>query len=609
VGTSFVQDHVRTEPRDDAPRVESRAWSVVQAINLALLATPLAALALLGYRQRWVSEDAYISLRVAQQIIAGHGPVYNPGERVEAHTNPLWVAILALFGALGADMPRLSVWLGLLLSTAGLLAAMVAAALLARRLAAGDGPRTPVVLLPAGALIFAAVPVVWDFATSGLETGLTFAWLGGAFLLLVRCGVADPPTGRWWLGTAFTIGLGPLVRPDLAIFSAGFLAALLYLRVPRRDPREIARSALLLGAAAGTVPFAYQIFRMGYYAALTPNTALAKEAGSARWDQGWIYFTDLIQTYALWLPLAILLVWCAAHVRSALGRRDLTAAVLLATPVATASLHALYVVRVGGDFMHGRLLLPALFAALMPFAVVRFQAFFPTRLSVALLGLASVVLGFWFMSTATDVHTPVLSDDGYLDIVDERAFYVRSTDHPNPVTVEDYGWDSFPALEYAGSIRDRADAQPRIFALEDSEFPVAEWVHPGVRLVTPFRHIGVFGYAVGSDIFVVDQLGLADPIGSRIHIEERRRPGHEKFLPIIWAIARFSEAEAGDIVFPGLEDARSAMQCGDLERLLAAVSDPLTAGRFLENMRLSWSFHSLRVPQNPADARRELCAS
>ncbi len=34
-------------------------------------------------------------------------------------------------------------------------------------------------------------------------------------------------------------------------------------------------------------------------------------------------------------------------------------------------LHAAYVVRVGGDFMHGRLLLPGLFLLLCAVAVVR----------------------------------------------------------------------------------------------------------------------------------------------------------------------------------------------------------------------------------------------
>ena len=39
-----------------------------------------------GYQRRWVTEDAFISLRVVQQVLAGNGPVFNAGERVEAYT-------------------------------------------------------------------------------------------------------------------------------------------------------------------------------------------------------------------------------------------------------------------------------------------------------------------------------------------------------------------------------------------------------------------------------------------------------------------------------------------------------------------------------------------
>ena len=38
-------------------------------------------------------DDAYISLRYAENWANGYGPVFNPGERVEGYTNFLLVAI------------------------------------------------------------------------------------------------------------------------------------------------------------------------------------------------------------------------------------------------------------------------------------------------------------------------------------------------------------------------------------------------------------------------------------------------------------------------------------------------------------------------------------
>jgi hypothetical protein len=52
--------------------------------------------------RRWFSlfDDAMISMRYARNLAAGHGLVWNPGERVEGITNPLWtlwLAVLHLF--------------------------------------------------------------------------------------------------------------------------------------------------------------------------------------------------------------------------------------------------------------------------------------------------------------------------------------------------------------------------------------------------------------------------------------------------------------------------------------------------------------------------------
>ena len=43
---------------------------------------------------------------------------------------------------------------------------------------------------------------------------------------------------------------------------------------------------LLLAGGAVVLPVAYQVFRMGYFASVVPNTALAKDAGEVRPGQG-----------------------------------------------------------------------------------------------------------------------------------------------------------------------------------------------------------------------------------------------------------------------------------------------------------------------------------
>ena len=40
-------------------------------------------------------EDAYITFRFSGNLADGYGPVFNPGERVEGYSNPLWMFSLA----------------------------------------------------------------------------------------------------------------------------------------------------------------------------------------------------------------------------------------------------------------------------------------------------------------------------------------------------------------------------------------------------------------------------------------------------------------------------------------------------------------------------------
>ena len=45
---------------------------------------------LLFFKTAWVCDDAYINFRSIDQLYAGNGPVWNPHERVQVYTSPLW---------------------------------------------------------------------------------------------------------------------------------------------------------------------------------------------------------------------------------------------------------------------------------------------------------------------------------------------------------------------------------------------------------------------------------------------------------------------------------------------------------------------------------------
>lgn len=585
-----------------------RQMPAASVINVVLMALPVLFLLIAGYRQRWVAEDAFISLRVVENILAGHGPVFNIGERIEVYTHPLWVGILTAWGALGLPLEHGAVFLGILLSGVGLVAAQLGALRLSRHLRGDITNNTREIVVPIGAIVFAAVPVIWDYVTSGLETSLSFAWLGVSFWLLARR-VVLPDVRQGKVRPAFVealvFGVGPLVRPDLGLFALGFLTALMAVELLGRERRGALVHGVLLLAGFGLIPGLYQVFRMGYFASVVPNTALAKEAGMSDWYQGWLYFNDLVWTYHLWIPLTLLGLWWLVSMSSAIQQRSRVAFVL-AVPVVAATLHALYVIRLGGDFMHGRFLLPTLFGVLLPLSAVPIQIPEFARLRSMTAGLVIVPVLTWAVVCATLLGLPSDVMTSRFGITDERKFYVEESGVANPVTIEDYRNLSSGWTQHGFDLRVLAEERPRTLIMMEGTFPLADDVHPEAGLVVVVGNIGVRGVAAGSEVFMADLQGLGDPLSSRLLIEERTRPGHEKQLPAVYFQARFGQLDA---IPPSIQlDAAVAMlRCPDIELLLGAVEDPLTLGQFASNIRHSWSLTQIRIDEDPVVALEDLC--
>lgn len=143
--------------------------------RVAVWLGPALVVAYAGFQRRWMSDDAYIYVRTVRQVLAGNGPVFNAGERVESSTGTLWQWLLVAAGTVGVDPVSAAVLGGLLLTAAG----FALAGLGALRTYGGRAA------VPLGSLVLLGLPPVWDFATSGLETGLATCWIAGAWLMLI----------------------------------------------------------------------------------------------------------------------------------------------------------------------------------------------------------------------------------------------------------------------------------------------------------------------------------------------------------------------------------------------------------------------------------------
>lgn len=582
------------------PRRAPLAWALHQ---LPIALPPLVWL-VLGWQRRWITDDGLIAARTVRQILAGNGPVFNAGERVEANTSTLWTWLLALIsGVTRLDVYPVMVWTGLILAPLGLLFALLGARELHRR----HAPGAP--FLPVGAAVILALPPFWDFVTSGLEDSLVFCWLGLCWWLLA--GLEPGPGSRRraaWL--AFVAGLGWLVRPDMAIGTVVFLAALWYLVRPK--PRH---SALLL-LAAGALPVAYQVFRMGYYGLLTPNTAVAKDASQPHVRQGLTYLMNFVSPYRLWMPALLLLALGVLVLRGRFERADL---VRTAAPLLAGLLMAGYVVAIGGDFMHARMLLPAAFTLLLPVMGLpvpspRAARVAAGRRSIAV-GAGFVLMAVWALMCGIDFRVSQLPwaipANG---IVDERTFWVDATHQPNPVTPDGY------VLALMGSVQDRgstewmitedlASGKPMLLYPVDSTHTASVPLDkPGAPIAVTALVLGTAGAAVPLDALVIDQHGLSYALGAHLTGIPGGRVGHDKTADPVWIIAEYSDATH----VPGIPDdelaaARRALGCGRLAELRQATEGSLTFGRFWSNVLRSPKLTSMRIADDPVTAARHLC--
>ena len=560
-----------------------------------VLLLPLVALLVGAWSRRWMSDDGFINLRIVEQVLAGNGPVWNAGERVETGTSPLWLAVLAVVG--GASRSLALEWVAVVLGIAGTVAGLAAAMLAARDLHGGAGTA----MVPVGAVVVAAVPAFWDFASSGLETGLTFLWLGTGGWALVRA-VTREPRSRTSLAAAALLGLGPLVRPDLALVAVPMVLALLV------GTRRLGwRRTLAVAAVAASVPVAHQAFRMAYFAALVPNTAFAKEGGLTSWGPGWDYAADLVGTWRLWWPAALVVVVAVAGIPDARRVRRGGRALVIGAVTVGAVLHAAYVVRVGGDFMHARLLLPSTFALALPWAVVPWRPV-PVAALVALLPWAVLAAVAWQPAGQPGAGPAT-------GVVDERAYYVALAGRPNPVTSDDFGGVAYASGGRQAAAVAAAGERALTLATTAPGDP-STWVPlagPADRFTVAVDNVGVFGYLAGTDVTVVDLRGLGDPVTSRFRlVGPRGRPGHEKSASPAWVLGRHAApgapAPPGVAVDPAaVAAAREALACDPLADVLAGITEPWSPGRAMANVRLALTTYRMRFDEEPLRARDELC--
>jgi arabinofuranosyltransferase len=453
----------------DTHENEAARWGVWFLLTLFVI---------LQVTHAWVVDDAYITLRTVDNFVHGLGLRWNPGERVQSYTHPLWMfALSAVYFvtreafystiALSVGVSLLAIWLAV------------------RSVRASSFQTILLLAILLGSKAFL------DYSTSGLENPLThlllalfFArWLGGreerrALFLLAALGFVN--------------------RMDTLLFFAPALVLLAYEQ--RADWRGLARDL-----AVGFSPaLAWCSFSLLYYGTVVPNTAIAKLSGSRvtaeeRLQAGLAYFAD----GAMFDPLTMTSIAMALLI-SFQGKqpRFVTAALGMVS-------YLFYVLLAGamGTHMGFRFFSAALFLSAM---LLAHQA---RERAVAYVACALVAV--WMVASPVsplragfDNYAMPNSDRGRGVIIDTRRFVLAE----GGAFMNGVPGQNMPRHVWYRAGRDYRDDPEKV----------------RVGGLLEYLAIGYSGFAAGPTHHFIDVLGLSDPLIARIPLSKTDpfRPGH-----------------------------------------------------------------------------------
>ncbi|MDP7112747.1 MAG: hypothetical protein QGH45_12325, partial [Myxococcota bacterium] len=285
----------------------------------------------------YIKDDAFISYRFARNLAAGHGPVFNIGERVEGYTNFLWIVLTAPAFWFDADPVLWSKVMGAGFS----LGAMVLVFLGARWLG-GNRPSAFHYVAP---LLLACSTSVALWAMSGMAPSMML-FAGTASIVFLWRGIHEDRALFYALSAGAGV-MAALTRPEghMFVIIAGMATFFVAVRGRRIPP-----GAWWLVGVAGAVLVPYHIWRFAYFGDLLPNTYYVKAAtGSEVYKEGWNQLGGFMAFNVNWgIGIAAL---------AALIPRKYRQPRLLALTLCL--FFMLYLVKIGRDEMkHYRLFLP-----------------------------------------------------------------------------------------------------------------------------------------------------------------------------------------------------------------------------------------------------------
>lgn len=490
------------------------------------------------FKNAWVCDDSYIIFRSVEQFHSGNGPVWNPGERVQGFTSPLWFLLLSLFRLISSD-PFFNV---MILS----FSIMIFFTLALQKL---FGFKKSLIVT---ILILLSSNAFMDFTTSGLENILVYFILIKAITAFLDVIKIDDKIDKsveirtliLWSSLLF------VCRHDLLTL---WFIPLAYTIITHKKPGEnVNISVLIKDFVLAILPLVlWSVFSLYYYGTLMPNTAYAKVfTGIPRIEliaQGFKY----IQETFIGDPVTILII-IAGLINLFFYNKNKS----LKSVGVGILLNIIYIIFVGGDFMRGRFFGYAFLVSTI-LIVYNNRKYFDGEICHKYFCFKSFSLAI-IPYLVLFPHTPVNTGFDFQNfnvnngIADERGYF----------------FDICSLYSYLNS-------DPK------KVFPDYEWSQIGKQIAdSKVNYLendfnGMLGYWAGTETVIIDRLALTDPFLSRLPVTNMKN----------WRIGHFKR-EVPLAYRQSIASGKNCFKDSKLKKLYDLVTDACKSKKMLSYKRL-----------------------
>ncbi|UOG39848.1 hypothetical protein MAL08_18120 [Leptospira noguchii] len=512
---------------------------------------------ILFYHSSWLSDDSFITFRVVDNFLNGYGLRWNPLERVQVYTHPLWLFLLI---PIQWVVREISISAYLLSYLCGIFFIFVYCFTFSKF-------RNTFGLIVVSLGVFFSSRTFIDYNTSGLENPLSFLLLLlfeiKFYSLYLNSKQENVKIDSYKIGLLTALLL--LTRLDLVLFLIlpGYV---LFWEIFKKQRIQFLKYSFL-----GIFPWMiYLAFSIVYFGSLLPNTYYAKTnvlfSFSERIFAGWNY----IRISLKWDPIIICvfgshIFWAFSgpilkrftKIEWILSKKEKG---ILWISLGSISIVLSYLLWIGGDFMAGRFLgtclIVSVFSQCVFFALhfensnlnIQNSLYNFSKLEFNKLKFSSWKGLFWFWDKLLFViiliyfftypfspfrytfqRTPVQVENG---VVDERASYHDNSSLKHwieGVTPETHPWSQYAIrvssenrLKSTNSSLNLFDRKQVLWkeSKEIQTFKLLEEIQQ-VRVTT---NVGLAGFYGGPQIHWVDLLGITDPFLARL--PGKGFPGH-----------------------------------------------------------------------------------